>query len=198
MKTILRSTLATLGLTFVASSAHAEAPKCHKDAAKLEWYVCGVKPVEYKRGMKTETRDECAVNERIKTASPCDLGDLVSKLPPDIDPANVYFYAIGPKDLDATVGFEGQLQTERPACRLSNDVPSYWQLGKFSDAFDKDDRERSEVVEQKLAAAGKRVVGGMVLGAYKDSGCAGKKATFGMVDSKTFSEVLWYSETTFN
>lgn len=196
MKTFVGSLLGLSLLTF-STAAHAEAPKCHKDAAKLEWFVCGVKDVEYKRGIKTETRSECGVNVKLKTVSACDLGDLVSQLPADIDPSNVFFYALGPKELDATVGFEAQHQADKPACRMGKDYPEYWQLGKFSDAFDKSNAERSELVKEKLAADGKHIVGGVILGNFRDMGCQGTKATIGVIDTATFSQLLWFSETTF-
>lgn len=195
MKTMmmLGSTLAA----FADTAASAEAPQCHPDAAKLEWYMCAVKDVEYKRGLKTERRSECAINERIDAKGGCDLGDLAAKLPADVDPSNVFFYAIGPKDLDFDATFEAQRQQDKETCGYGVGRPDSWQLMKFSDAFDKSNRERSELVDQKLAEAGKKVIGGVMLAVFPGTNCAGKRALHAALDRATLSSALWYAESVF-
>lgn len=189
----IASTLAALATT----QARAEAPTCHPDAAKLDWYMCAVKPVDYKRGLKTESRDECAINERIEAAGGCDLGDLAKRLPADVDSSNVYFYAIGPAGLDFDATFEVQRQQDRDTCSFNVGRPESWQLMKFSDAFDKSNAERSQLVDDKLAAEGKKIVGGVMVSRWPDTNCKGKRAIHAAMDRATLASALWYAESVF-
>jgi len=196
---VIASTLATLttGAMTATSAARAEAPTCHRDAAKLTWFMCAVKPVDYKRGLTTETRDECAVNEPIPAAGGCDLGDLARRVPADVDPSNVFFYAIGPLDFDFDAGFEAQRQQDKEVCAFNVGRPDSWQLMKFSEAFDKSNAERSQLVDDRLAAEGKKIVGGVMVSRWPDTPCKGKRAVHAALDRATLSSALWYAESVF-
>ena len=188
--------LVTTTFSLVAVS-HADAPKCHKDAAKLEWFMCVVKPVEYKQGLKKVSRDECVVNEKIELAGGCDLGDLTARVPDGVDSSNVYFYAIGPKDFDLEKGFAVQREQDKFACGLNIGRPFSWQLGKFSDAPGAANDERSREVDAQLAGKGKKVVGGVMVARFPGTECGGKKALHAALAKPGLDTALWYAETTF-
>lgn len=190
----LLSLATTLG---VGITVHAEAPKCHKDAAKLEWYMCVVKPVEYKQGLTKKSFDECAVNEKIEAVGGCDLGDLAARVPDGVDPSNVYFYALGPKDFDLSKDFQIQRDQDKFACGLNVGRPVSWQLGKVSDFPGKSNDERSRLVDEALAGKGKKVIGGVMVARFPGTECGGKKALHAALAKPGLDTALWYAESTF-
>ncbi|MCA9519166.1 MAG: hypothetical protein KC635_29725 [Myxococcales bacterium] len=184
-----------LFLTGLSGTALADGPDCAPEAKKLEWYVCVEKAVEYKRGMRTETRDECAINERIDVKG-CDLGDVMRFLPEGVDPEYFYVYAIGPIDFDNNL-WEIQENNEANQCTIKRGSMEAWKLMKFSDAFDKDNAARSQMVEDALAKKKQKLITDAMLGPHPGSGCEGKKAAIGQVDKKTVSKFSWYAEAHF-
>jgi hypothetical protein len=194
-KSLLLAPLAALAIP--SSALASSGVECHPDSKKLEWYVCVVKPVEYKRGMKTETRDECAINNKLDIKD-CNLGNLLSHLPPGEDIGQTYFYAIGPASFDDTQ-WESQEESEDQGCSVKSTRLESFRLTRFSDAFDKSNRERGSDYDDKLKAAGKMLLPGGTLAPriFPGSKCEGKKAAAGKMDAKTLSKFLFYTESVF-
>jgi hypothetical protein len=190
----------TAAITFTSSTASADKIVCDAAAKKLEWHVCVVAPVEYKRGMKTETRDECKVDRVVKPADGCNFGDLAKHIPAEAagNLDSVKFYAIAPADFDDSV-WEAQKQPPAGFCSLGSGTPvDGWQLMKFGDAFDKDNRERSELVKEKLKKANKRIGQFGITLSPDPQGC--KKpgpAKLGVLDRKSLAKFLVYAELTY-
>lgn len=195
--TLLFAALATV-LAAAAPRAHADDKiACDPAAKKLEWHVCVVGPVDYKRGMKTETRDECAIDKIVKPAGGCDFGDLTKYIPEGADVASTRFYAIGPDSFTAD-GFEAQGEPGYGYCSLnSSHGVDAWQLMKFSDAFDKSNRERSELVVAGLKKKKKAILSMGVSFSLDPQGCTDKAAKLGVLDTKTLSKFLVYASYAF-
>ncbi|MBX3155879.1 MAG: hypothetical protein KF773_07765 [Deltaproteobacteria bacterium] len=179
-----------------AGTARADKITCDPVAKKLEWHACVIGPVEYKRGMKTESRDECKVDKVVKPVDGCNFGDLTKHVPAEAagDLASVRFYAIAPADFDDGP-WEAQADPTGDFCQLRS-APGLdgWELMKFSEAFDKSNRERTELVTQKLKKAGKRIGQFGVTIGVGPQGCAGKSAKLGILDRKSLSKFLVYAE----
>ncbi len=184
-------------LLIPSTSIAADGIDCHPDSKKLEWYVCVVKPVEYKRGMKTETRDECAINKKIEVKG-CNLGNLLSYLPEGEDMMKFQVYAIGPADFDDTA-WEIQQNNEDNICSIGSGQLESHRLTRFSDAFDKSNRERGNDFDEQLKAKGKALLPGATLSprSINLKQCGGKKAATGKMDAKTVSKFLFYAEMVF-
>lgn len=195
LKSLCVASLASLTLPSVAAAA--EGIECHPDSKKLEWYVCVLKEVEYKRGMKTETRTECAINKKIEVKG-CNLGEIMSYLPAGESGEGFQLYAIGPDDFDDTQ-WEAQEVQDDDSCKVRSGNLEAYQLTKLSDAPDKSNRERGADFEDKLKAKGKMLVPGGNLAPWRfvDTDCTGKSAKTGKLDAKTQSKFLFYVETTF-
>lgn len=182
---------------FIPTSASASGVDCHPDSKKLEWYLCVLKDVEYKRGMKTETRSECAINKKLDIKG-CDLGDLGALLPAGEDPRTVYFYSVGPVDLDDSQ-WEVQEETEQSGCAVGVTRIESHHLTRFSDAFDKSNRERGEAHDEALKKKKQAIMprGTLNLQGFPGVPCGGKKAAAGKMDAKTLSKFLFFTQTTF-
>ena len=185
-------------VTLITSNAFAnDGVECHPDSKKLEWHVCVLKEVEYKRGMKTETRRECAINQKIEVKG-CNLGELMSYLPEGEDPENFQIYAIGPASFD-DLQWESQEVQDTDGCKVRVGNLELYHLTKFSDAFDKSNRERGADYEEKLKKQGKMLIPLSTLAPWRFAGmdCAGKTAKAGRIDVKTQSKFLFFAETSF-
>jgi hypothetical protein len=184
-------------LLIPSTSLAADGIDCHPDSKKLEWWVCVVKPVEYKRGMKTESREECAINKKLDVKG-CNLGNLLSYLPAGEDMTSFYVYAIGPADFDDTA-WEDQQNNEDNNCSIGVGRLESHRLTKFSDAFDKSNRERGVDFDEKLKAKKLMLLNNGTLNPRPFSGkhCNGKKAATGKMDAKTLSKFLFYVEMVF-
>lgn len=171
--------------------------ECHPDSKKLEWYVCVLKEVEYKRGMKTEKRTECAVNQKLDVKG-CNLGELMSYLPEGEDPEQMRVYAIGPADFDDTA-WESQENHDANTCKVNVTTLESYHLTKFSDAFDKSNSERGRDFDAALKAKNRMVLPNATFSPFKWPGadCAGKSSRAGKLDKKTVSKFLYYVETSF-
>ena len=195
--TILASLLgAAVTLTMGAGAASAEDVKCSPMAKKLKWNMCVHGKVEYKRGLKTESRSECTTVKPIKAKGGCNLGDLAKQIPEGTSQDNVVFYATGPKGFDVSA-FEVQKQTDMKECGLTDTRFEPYMLMKFSDAFDKSNRDRGQMVIDKLGKKKSEFMKTAVAlrsPAWKK--CSGVKSLIGQVDKKSQSQFLFYAEST--
>lgn len=196
--TVLFSASLLASVLAFGRTAHAEKITCDPAAKKLEWHVCVIAPVEYKRGMKTETRNECKIDKVVKPANGCDFGDLAKHIPEGTPPGTARFYAIAPVDFDEST-FEDQSE---PAygqfCTMtSSHGLDGWELMKFGDAPDKSNRERAELVNDGLKKKKKRIAPNGIGFMRDPNGCAGKTAKFGVLDKKTMTKFLVYAEMNF-
>lgn len=189
--------LAPIVSLFASNALANDGIECHPDAKKVEWHVCVLKEVEYKRGMKTETRTECAVMKKLDVKG-CNLGDIMSYLPEGEDPEKFQIYALGPTDFDDNL-WELQEVHDADGCKVAVRDLELYQLMKFSDAFDKSNRERGEMVEEQLKKQGKMLIPRSTLAPWKFPGmdCAGKTSKAGRIDAKSQSKFLFFAETTF-
>lgn len=189
--------LAPLVSLFAGSAIANDGVECHPDSKKIEWHVCVLKEVEYKRGMKTETRRECAVNKKLDVKG-CNLGDIMSYLPEGEDVEGFQIYALGPVDFDDNL-WESQEVHDSDGCKVQVRDLELYQLMKFSDAFDKSNRERGEMVEENLKKKGKMLIPRATLAPWKFPGadCAGKTSKAGRIDVKSQSKFLFFAETAF-
>jgi len=194
-KSLLLAPLAALLIPSTALAA--DGIDCHPDSKKLEWWVCVVKKVEYKRGMKTETRDECAINKKLDVKG-CNLGNLMSYLPEGEDMTKFHVYAIGPDDFDDTA-WEVQENNEDSVCTIASSRIDSYRMTKFSDAFDKSNRERGNDFDEQLKTKKKALLPGGTLHPHSIvlQNCGGKKAATGQMDAKTLSKFLFYAEMVF-
>lgn len=198
LKTVLLSASLFTAVLASGRTAHAEKITCDPAAKKLEWHVCVIAPVEYKRGMKTESRNECKVDKVIKPANGCDFGDLAKHIPEGAESGSVRFYAIAPADFDDSTFEE---QSDPPYGQFCTINSSHgidgWELMKFGDAPDKSNRERRDLVldglKKKKKTLARKGIGFM----RNPNGCAGKSAKFGILDKKTMSKFLVYAEMSF-
>jgi len=178
------------------SSAFAGDTPCAPEAKKFEWHMCVVAPVEYKRGMKTESRDECVVDQVIATGT-CELGDLASYVPEGTDPDTVEFYAIIPDGLKLD-DYEVQYVKEHRSCAIEPTSVTPWRTMKFSEAFDKSNNERTDMVIAKLKKQKKAFYpDSFFLRRLMEADCKGKTAAVGMVDKKTQSKYVFMGEAKF-
>lgn len=189
--------LAPIVSLFASNALANDGIECHPDAKKVEWHVCVLKEVEYKRGMKTETRTECAVMKKLDVKG-CNLGDIMSYLPEGEDPEKFQIYALGPTDFDDNL-WESQEVHDADGCKVAVRDLELYQLMKFSDAFDKSNRERGEMVEEQLKKQGKMLIPRSTLAPWKFPGmdCAGKTSKAGRIDAKSQSKFLFFAETAF-
>ena len=187
-----------LAISSLSSTAHAEKIACDPATKKWEWHVCVEGPVEYKRGMKTESRNECKVDKVIKATDGCNLGDFAKLVPAGATLETTRVYAIVPLDWNES-GYESQGEPNSGFCSLnSSNTVEGWQMMKFSEAFDKSNRERSELVTEKLKKAKKKVTNFGMWASIDPQGCAGKTAKRGVLDTKTLSKFLVYAEMNFD
>jgi|LNFM01.2.fsa_nt_gb hypothetical protein len=195
--TVLSAALLLTSVLAFHRTAHAEKVTCDPVAKKLEWHVCVIAPVEYKRGMKTETRNECKVDKVIKPTNGCDFGDLAKHIPEGAA-GTVKFYALAPEGFDESVFEEQSEPGYGQACSInSTHSIEGWELMKFGDAPDKSNRERSELVLEGLKKK-KKIISPLGIGFMRDpNGCTGKSAKFGILDKKTTSKFLVYAEMNF-
>lgn len=178
------------------SSAFASGTPCAREAKKFEWHMCVVGPVEYKRGMKKDSRDECVVDKVIAKGT-CELGDLASYVPEGVDPDKVQFYAIVPVGLKLDK-YEVQYVQDKNNCTITPTSVTPWQTMKFSDAFDKSNSERSDMVIAKLKKKRKAFYpDAFFLRRMMEANCKGKTAAVGMVDKKTQSKYVFMAEANF-
>ena len=184
----------TISTALVGSrAALADDIKCDPEAKKLEWHICIAGEASYKKGLKTETRTEWIQDTVIKAVEGCKIENLVALVPAGKKFDDMYIYAIGPKDWDLAKTHERQEVQKNVNCKVGNGVPNLEMLMKFGDAMDKDNGARARMVEEKLAAKGKRVVTGLRINARQPEICKGKDAAFGFVDKKTSSKFMVYS-----
>jgi|GEM_PF-3516655 len=190
--------LATI-LTF-GNTALAGGTPCAPEAKKFEWHICVVGPVEYKRGMKKDTRDECVVDKVIAKGK-CELGDLASYIPEGTDQDTVRFYAIVPDGMkldDYEIQYVTDESDEYGHCSIEPTSFDPWRTMKFSEAFDKGNSERSDMVIAKLKKKKKAFfASSFFLRRLMEANCKGKKAAMGMVDKKTQSKYVFMAEATF-
>lgn len=183
-------------LSAVSGPALAEPTPCHPLAKKLEWHMCIKAEVPYKRGLKTETREECATDKVIAEGT-CELGDLATHIPEGTDFDTVEFYAIGPVDLDLDA-FEMQQVSDDGKCQVKDTSFEPWRTMKFSDAFDKSNSERSDLVVAELAKKNKKLLpSALIVWRYPEAVCKGKTAAKGMVETKSQSLYLFLTQTTY-
>lgn len=176
------------------SIVHADKIKCAPVAKKLEWHLCVRDAVPYKRGMKTETRDECKIDKVVKPAGGCDFGDVAKFIPEGADLDKVTFYAIGPIDFD-TRPWEHQGEPNYGQCAISSKQElEGWETMKFSEAFDKSNSARSDMVKDKLKAKKKALFPFGLSVIPGPQGCAEKSAKMGVIDKKSLSQFLVYGE----
>ena len=182
----------TLGLG--AGSAKAEDVKCSPMAKKLKWNMCVHGKVEYKRGLKTESRTECTTVKPVAAKGGCNLGDLAKLIPEGVSQDNVVFYAIGPKDFDVSA-FEVQKQSAVKDCGLQDTRFEPYMLMKFSEAFDKSNRDRGAMVAAKLHKKKSDFMKtALAVRSPSWKKCSGVKSLIGQVDKKTQSKFLFYAE----
>jgi hypothetical protein len=192
--------IAVVGLLSTRVS-FADDVKCDPASKKIEWHMCHAGPVEYKKGMKKESRTECMKDTVVKAADGCKLGNILAKIPEKLPMGErVFFYGVGPKDMDFSNGWETQIVTSKKNkdCTLgySGSIDEY-QLMKFGDAMDKDNRARSEMVREKLKKAGKRIVGEVSVNSMQPEYCGGHDSQLGVIDRKTSSKYLLYVDVKF-
>ena len=196
MKQVIFGVGALAVLLTTGGSAFAAGTPCAPEAKKFEWHMCVRADVEYKRGLKTETRDECAIDKVIAKGT-CELGDLASYIPEDADPGRVRFYAIVPTDLKLD-DFEIQEVSDDNRCRVTDGSFEPYALMKFSDAFDKDNSERSQLVLDNLAKKKLTIYDrALFLKHLEEFDCSGKTAAEGMVDKKTQSKYVFLATVSF-
>ncbi len=196
MKTLAIALSLSVASLLGVAPASADSVKCAPAAKKIKWNMCIQAEVEYKRGLKTEKRTECIKVVPIKAKGGCNLGDLASNIPKGTSSDKVVFYAVGPKGTD-TSAFEVQKQTAMKECGLAKTSFDAYQLMKFSDAFDKSNRSRGELVKEKLAKKKKEILKVAVrLASPSWKKCSGVKSLIGQVDKKSQSKFLFYAEST--
>lgn len=170
---------------------------CHPDAKKVEWRLCVLKQVEYKRGMKTESREECAIDKKLDIKG-CDLGDISKFVPEGEKASAVRIYAIGPADFE-DAQWEVQEEGGSGECKLHSGTLESYHLTKFSDAFDKSNSERGRDFDEKLKAKGKMLLPGGTLSVskYPESAECATPAKVGKLDAKSLTKFLFYAEASF-
>jgi hypothetical protein len=201
MNKIGTSSLVALALTLGLGtpSAQAEAVQCHPAAKKLEWHLCITGPVEYKRGISTEVRQECTSDKIIKPKNGCDFGDLASYIPEGVELSKVRIYAIAPKDAVDVREFEHQSQAGNQGfCKINTGLPiEGWELMKFSEAFDKANYERARMVKEKLLKKKKELFPFGISLTQGPASCEGKSTQSVVVDRKSLSKYLINATYTF-
>lgn len=197
MKQVILAIGALATLVTVAGSASAAGTPCAPEAKKFEWHMCIGADVPYKRGMKTETRDECAVDKVIAKGT-CELGDLASYIPEGTDLGRVSFYAVIADGLNLD-DYEIQYTYDGDnGCTIDPTSFHPERTMKFSDAFDKSNSERAELVVAKLKK--KKLAfypDSFFLQRFGGQECKGMKAAAGMLDKKTQSKFVFLMTATF-
>lgn len=187
-----------LALGVGLSPARADGVKCHPTAKKIEWHLCITGPVEYKRGIQTEVREECKVDKIVKPKGGCDFGDLASYLPEGVELSKVRFYGIAPKGAVDMRAFERQAEPAQGFCSIHTGLMlEGWELMKFSEAFDKANYERARMVNDKLAKQKKELVRAGLNLLEGPAPCQGKSARSVLIDAKTLSTFLVHATFTF-
>lgn len=200
MKQVIYALGALVLVTTLGSTAFAGGTPCAPEAKKFEWHMCVVGPVEYKRGMKKDSRDECVVDKVIAKGT-CELGDLASYVPEDADQDMVRFYAIIPDGMkldDYEIQYVTDDGDEYKHCTIEPVSFDPWRTMKFSEAFDKGNSERSDMVVAKLKKQKKMFYAeSFALRRLMEANCKGKTAAVGMLDKKTQSKYVFMAEATF-
>ena len=193
------ASMIALGSMMLAGGAAKAEDKiaCDPATKKFEWHVCVTAPVEYKRGMKTESRDECTNDKIIKVPDGCNFGDLRKFVPEGADPQKTHFYAIVPIAFPDLL-HESQGEPNFGECMISSDQKlAGWELMKFSDAFDKSNSERATMYKEALKKKGKKLLQYGLFIHHGLANCKDKKATRGVLDKKTLKSYLIYANASF-
>lgn len=192
--------------------AIASAIECAPESKDLEWYVCVTNDVDYKKGIKTVSRVECTINEKLDIKG-CDIGNIYSHLPKGVDPSkfqdshNAYIYAIGPRwsdkkkevlmDDHLKTHFEIQRESASENCNLAT---HYFKLGyatKFTDNFEEYVMDSTKSYDAKLKEQGKALLFSVLIPGFHHKQCSQAKSVMGSADKKTGSKFFVYSDTTY-